>query len=468
MKWSLWLIVLVLSGCQFYSKIDKPTTSLNSSYLVEHQEGSYPIEDLFSKLNDPILTQLLQEGMQANLDLQVAVERIHQARAQYGVKKSKLWPQVEFEAEVSRLKYSAQGVETLSLFGASVAPSSSAISDLYFTAFDASWEIDLFQKILSEKSAAFHEILAIEEMSHDVYISLQAEIAITYFELRSNQQQVAILNAHRVTREETASLMRERFEAGLTTGIEVDRAEADLYDLEAELPKFETDLIQNLNRLCVLLGKMPGELNDILVTQEAQMPQDPGLMNVEIVSDLLRRRPDVRKAEQEYIRTQYLTRSAKADLFPRFSITGSFGFSSFSTSDLFDYKNMLWSIGPAVRWPIFKGWQIMCNIDKHKSIQKQAMLRYHDSVLKALEDVENSLVLYGNEQKRDISLHKSVTALTQAQDASWELYLAGLTDFNSVLDIQRRFLISEQERIASYESTLKALILIYKSLGGSF
>lgn len=176
----------------------------------------------------------------------------------------------------------------------------------------------------------------------------------------------------------------------------------------------------------------------------------------------------MRVAEQEYIRSQYLTRSAKADLFPRFSITGGFGFSSLAASDLFTHKNMLWTIGPAIRWPVFKGWELFSRIDMQKSIQKQASYKYYNTVFMALEEVENSLVMYTNQKKKDEFLVSSSFALTRAQDSTWDLYTAGLADFDAVLDVERRYLVAERTRISSYEMTLQALMLIYKSLGGYF
>lgn len=461
------LFLLLLSGCQFYSKIEQPKASVNTEYFTYDREGHYSIEEMFSRLNDPILSQLLKEGVEENLDLKMALERIQEARGQYGVKKSQLWPQIEFEAEVSRLKYSSQGIETVSLFGGTDAASSSSVTNLYFSVFDASWEIDLFQKLLSEKNAAFHEITALENYARDVYLSLQAEIAFAYFEYRSFEAQLKVLYENQNSRQDTLNLIQERFEAGLATGVEVDRSAGDLYDLEAQIPSVESEREKSLNRLCTLLGKQPGSLN-VLLEKAYPMPLDPGLFHIEIISDLLRRRPDVREAEEEYIRSQYLTRSSQADLFPRFSLTGSFGFSSFQASEFFDHKNMLWSIGPAVRWPLFKGWEILSKIDQQKAVQKRASLNYYQTVLRALEEVENALIVYHNEKLRDDALIDAVSALDQAHASTWELYTAGLSDFNAVLDVQRRYLLSERERIASYESTLKALVLIYKALGGSF
>jgi multidrug efflux system outer membrane protein len=456
------ILILFLTGCQFYSKIEAPKKEINAAYLTQDQ-GQYPIEDIFNRFKDPTLIALLKEGIKANLDLKIAVERICQAKAEYGVEKSKLWPQIDFQAEVDRLKFSSQGIDLLPGVGSIDSTNGSNITNLYFTSFDAAWEIDIFQKLSSEKKAAFHEILSLEQTAKGVFVSLQAEIASTYFALRSLQEQKQVLEEHLKSRKEIVKLINERFTVGLATGVEVDRSDALASNIEAELPRIESDLNDSLSKLCVLLGKKPKEL----ALEEGRLPKDPGLFGLDILSDLLRRRPDIAAAEEEYLRSQYKTRSAKADLFPRFSLIGSFGFSSFSASNFFTNQSSLWSIGPAVRWPIFHGWGIISNINKMKSIEKQVSLNYYLTVLKALQEVENSLVLYGNQKKRDLALEASATVLGRASDSTWELYTSGLSDFNEFLDVEKDYLQAEQNQIASNENTLKALIMLYKAIGGS-
>ena len=263
------------------------------------------------------------------------------------------------------------------------------------------------------------------------------------------------------------ALTRDRFKAGLASELDTARAEAQAANTASLIPLLEQDIQRSIHRLSILIGKEPAELESQLVAV-APIPRGVPGIPVGLPSDLLRRRPDVRQAEREVAAATARIGVATADLFPRFFLTGAAGLQSLNASDFFDAGSRFWSIGPSVRWPIFTAGRIRQNIRVQNARQEQAAIRYEQTVLTSLEEVENALVACGKEQEHHQALVESESANLRAVELADQRYRSGLEDFLNVLETQRT-LLAVQDGLARSERTEgQNLVRLYKALGGGW
>jgi NodT family efflux transporter outer membrane factor (OMF) lipoprotein len=339
--------------------------------------------------------------------------------------------------------------------------------NLFQAGFDATWELDVFGGVRRGVEAADDDIAAAEWNWRDTLVTLLSEVARNYVDCRSLQRRIAIANQNIVSQRETLNLTKTRFKAGLTGELDVVRAEAQLATTESQVPTLETSLKQVIHQLGVLLGQPPEALLAEL-SAEAPIPLVPPELPVGLPSDLLRRRPDVRRVERQLASATALIGQAMADLFPKFSLTGSFGWQSAEANKLFKARSDTWSVGPGVQWPIFEGGRIMANIEFQNAFQEEAMATYSSTVLTALRDVENALIAYSQERIRHRQLTQAVTSNRRAVVLSNELYSKGLADFLSVLVAQAAQYATEDALAQSEGFVVDNLIAIYKAIGGGW
>jgi len=461
----LWpLLVATGVGCTVGRDYRPPQVKVPATWSGAEQKGAAtrPIEIArwWAAFNDPLLDSLIDRAVRSNHDLRVAEWRIREARAARGVTAAGAWPQADTSASYSRSRTSENVLN--------VAPTSKGKEiDLFQIGFDAGWEIDVFGGVRRAVEAADADIAASEQNRRDVLVTLLAEVARNYVEARGFQQRIAIAGKNITAQQETLELTRIRLKAGLITELDVAQAEAILATTQSQVPTLETSLKQAVHRLGVLLGQDPGALLPEL-SKEAPIPGTPPEVPVGLASDLLRRRPDVRRAERELAAATARVGVATADLFPRFSLTGAFGFESVSIGDLARGASRFWSIGPTVRWPIFDAGRIRANIQVQDAREQQSLAQYEKAVLTSLEDVENALVAYGREQVRRRSLARAVDANRLAVDLANERYTRGLVDFLNVLESQRQLYTSEDQLVQSERGIVVNLVALYKALGGGW
>jgi multidrug efflux system outer membrane protein len=420
----------------------------------------------WAEFRDPILDGLVARAVEGNLDLKIAAARVREARAARGIAASAGLPQVDVGAAYSRAQRSEAVPPFKSAPGAS-SPFGPREQNAFEAGFDASWEIDVFGGVKRDKEAALAQVQAAEEGRRDVLVTLLGDVARSYLELRGTQQQLRILEKTVGSERETLELARARFEAGLATDLDVARAEGLLQATEAERPVLEQRARQALHRLGVLLGKEPGALAAELDTP-GSIPPVPPEVPATLPSELLSRRPDLRRAERELAAATARVGVARAELFPRFSIAGSFGRLSEDAGDLGSGASQFWRVIPAVRWPIFSGGRIRANIRVHDARQEQALRQYEKSILTALEEVENALSAYTRELARQDSLRAAVAANRRALDLATDRYTSGLESFLSVLDAQRGVYAAEDQLVQSQRNAAVSLVAVYKSLGGGW
>ena len=318
--------------------------------------------------------------------------------------------------------------------------------------------------------AAEHDIEAAVEDRHNVLLTLISEVARDYVDYRGFARQIEIAKENVAAQEETLAVTRRQFEAGLKTATELDvaRAQALVFSTQSQIPALETSLRQTAHAIAILLGKEPNALTQELGASRPIPSAVIPVVPIGLPSDLLRRRPDIRRAERQLAAATARIGVATADLFPKFSLTGSLGLESSKFKDIANYGSHFWSIGPSVSWPVLDFGKIRANIRVQNALQEQAMTAYESAVLIALGEVEDTLVAYGREQVRRQDLSNSVGANRRAVSLARQRYDAGLTDFLSVLDAERSLYAAQDQLIQSDRLVSTNLVALYKALGGGW
>jgi NodT family efflux transporter outer membrane factor (OMF) lipoprotein len=409
----------------------------------------------WTTLKDLTLSRLVNMAVAGNLSLKEAKARVREARARRAISKAAQFPTLDATGSASHSRSSGRtgGDRTV---------------DLYRLGFDASWELDLFGGVRRSVEAAEADLEATQEALSDALVSLLAEVALNYIDVRSFQTRISVAEANLNAQEETCNITRWRYQAGLTTQLDVEQATYNLEQTRSQLPSLRTSLEQAKNRIAVLLGERPGALDSEL-EEHKPIPVTPLEVAVGVPADVLRRRPDVRKAERELAAQTARIGVAAADLYPKFSLAGSIGLEALSTGKALDRDSFRTSsIAPGITWPIFKAGAIISNIEVQSALQEQKLIRYRATVLTALEEVENALTAYAHQQLRRKSLKEASQAARRAVGLAQDQYSSGIVDFQLVLDAQRS-LFSIEDQLAQSEREVTAnLIALYKALGGGW
>jgi NodT family efflux transporter outer membrane factor (OMF) lipoprotein len=400
--------------------------------------------------NDPALDSLIDRAIAQNLDLALASSRLRQARAARTIAVAGLWPRADASASYDRA--GTLNGDSHSLFRAGL---------------DATWELDIFGGVRRSVEAANADISSAQEDIRDVLVTLTSEVALNYLDLRGFQRQIVIAEQNLATQLDTAGLVQRRREAGFIRRLDVANAEAQVAATRSQIPRLEQSERQTIYNIALLLGLEPGALVAEL-EQEAPIPVAPAEVPVGLPSDLLRRRPDIRRAESNLHGATARVGVATADLFPRFNLTGSVASAGSTFKSLGNASNAAWTIGPGISWPIFTAGSIRANIRVQTEAQEQSAISYEQSVLNALRDVESSLVAYAREQQRRVSLREAVDANRVRVKLAQELFAGGQTDSLNVLDAQRSLFAAEDALVQSDTTVAQNLVSLYKALGGGW
>ena len=405
-------------------------------------------------LNDPILSGFMEQARTNNLDVRQAEARLRQARAQRGAAKAGLFPTIGASASASRTQSSEISGDRTT-------------SSLFENGLDASWELDLFGKNRRTVEAADATLQASQEDVNHTLVSLFAEVALNYVEVREYQLRVSLTESSLVARTETYDITRWRREAGLTTQLDEEQARMSLEQARADIPALKTSLAESQHRLAVLLGQTPGALNEILA-ESRPIPVPPPEMTLGVPADVLRQRPDVRSAERKLAAQTAQIGVAKAAQYPNFTLLGSIGLESLTLDNLYSSGARTAQAAANGVWTLFDFGRIRRNIELQTALQEETLGAYEAAVLTALEDVENALVAYANEQVRRQSLFEAAKAGQAAFDLARDQYSSGLVDFQTVLDMQRSLLTVQDQLAVSDGKITSSLIRLYKALGGGW
>lgn len=441
-------------------------------------QAAEPDPNWWRAFKDPVLDSLIQRAIAGNLSLRQAVLRIAGAREQVVQARGAGLPAVNFQGSAKRQQLGVEGMldsahvrdriqQSGSTEVSSVVDRLTDPVNLYQLGFDASWELDLFGRVRRSVEAADAQTLESVEQRNDALVSLEAEVARAYLQLRGAQTVADTMRTQIRIAEDSLQLTEDRRRNGLAPQTDVENARAQLGGLRAQLPQYESQARQAMNGLAVLLGQPPGALDAELSTP-APMPALPAAVPIGVPSSLARRRPDVRRAEASLHAATANIGVSVAQLFPDVSLTGQFGLRNTQLDYLTRWGSHFYSFGPSVSLPIFQGGRLVSNVRLSRAQQASAALDYRQTVLTALQDVENALVAYRTDQERVDGLDQTAASLQNSYDLASDSYCKGLISFIEVLDAQRQLAQARQQATQARVQTSTDLVTLYKALGGGW
>jgi len=470
----LMLCLMVMAGCAVGPDFQPPQVQVPDAWYgpttMPSEESAASVErnvaEWWKVFQDPTLTSLVERAIESNLNMKLAEARIRQAQAARRRDLSGIGPTVSATGSFRR---SSSFVTTTSPVGpgASESKTEEVISNQYEAGFDAIWELDIFGGVRRGVEAADADLQASVETHRDVMITLAAEVARNYIDLCAFQQRVAVARQNLKAQQHSAELTRQRFQAGFVSRLDVANADAQVATTSAQIPLLEASSRQAIYNLSVLLGHEPAALMQEL-SAASDIPAAPPSVPVGVPSELLRRRPDIRQAEAEIHAATARIGVATADLFPKVILSGSIGYRASDLDSWFDRISRLWSFGPAVSWQIFDASRIRSNIEVQKALEEQSVIAYQQTVLAALQEVENMLIASAKEQEHRKALAEAVAANQKAVELATELYTQGQTDFLNVLQAQRSLYVSEDALAQSTRTVSTNLVALCKALGGGW
>jgi len=409
--------------------------------------------------NDPVLNGLVDKAYQQNLTLQSAGLRILEARAQLGVAVSGLYPQLQqVGGGYTNVERSLNGL--LPVIG-------NRNHDFYQAGFDVAWELDLWGKFRRAIEASNRDIQATIAAYDDFLVSLVAEVARTYVSIRSLDQRLKLARENVRIQERTLQITEVRFRAGVVTELDVSQARALLRDTQSLIPSLEASISQAKNALSVLLGQPPGQLETVL-SEPAAIPSAPSEVAVGLPAELMRQRPDIQRAELQLAAQSARIGVVTADLYPHFVLMGSIGVESTEFSRLFNRQSGAWLAGPSFTWEIFNYGRTRNRVRTQDARFQDLLANYRNTVLRAAQEVEDSIAAYLRAQEQVTLLAESVAAAKRSTDLSLIQYRDGAVDFIRVLDSER-FLVQQQDNLtATQGNVVLNLVSLYKALGGGW
>jgi NodT family efflux transporter outer membrane factor (OMF) lipoprotein len=456
------LLFMLLSGCAAVGpNYVPPEVSVPEAWSGSSSEGAaakamdqQTLANWWTLFQDPLLTELVERAVAQNLDIKKATALVREARAKRAIARSDYLPSVNANVSASGSRTQADNGDV-------------ATNELYKAGLDASWEIDIFGGTQRSVEAADAQMEASVESLRDVLVSVTAEIALNYTDIRTYQTRLSIAERNLALQSDTYDIARWRAEAGLTTQLDVEQARYALEQTRAALPVLNTSLAQAKNRLAVLLGQNQSSFGDILSERKA-IPVAPVEVAVGVPADVLRRRPDVRQAERLLAAQTAQIGVAEAARFPSFALNGSTGMESLDLKNLFSASTWLSSIASNIGYTLFDAGRIRQNITVQTALQEQALATYESTVLNAIEEVENALIAFAGEQVRRRSLLIASQSAEEAVEMVTIQYNSGQIDFQVLLEAQRS-LLNYQDQLASSEGEITSdLIRLYKALGGGW
>ncbi|MEM0967628.1 MAG: TolC family protein [Verrucomicrobiota bacterium] len=444
-------------GCSVSTSIKQPKVTYSEVWASEAESTDRVVQEWWKQFNDPVLERLISQASMANYDLLIAQSRVREARAARGIVAADALPVIGASGSARRISTSEYTLD-----------GNDGVTDTVFAAgFDASWEIDLFGGNRSERRAADALIDAAVNDRRDVMVSVLAEVARNYIELRGSQKRLLIIQRNVDLQRKTLDLVKSRVDSGFSRELDQTRAEAQLRETQSQVPLVRAEIRAAAFRLSILAGRSPESLFEKLMTTEP-LPVEPDIVPVGLRSDLLQRRPDVRSAEANLEAALSEVDAAKKELYPKFFLTGSAGFESLTFGDLLSSAAQTWTLGSLVEWPIFRSGEIRASIRVEEARAKKAVLEFERIVLEALGEVESSLTFYGEELQARDRLKESVDAARRSVALADNLYGRGLSSFLDVLEADGRLSETEDALVQSETRTLTSLVALYKSLGGGW
>lgn len=467
---AFWLCSLLCGCTKVGPDYIRPATQVMPQWLEaeDYPQISTKAEDYrdwWRNFKDPVLDNLIQTAYRQNLPVHLAGVRVLGARAQLGATIGNLYPQTQqATGSVERNRLS----ET--------SPTSGAGPPIYFwtssAGLSASWELDFWGKYRRAIESADASLQAAVSDYDNALVSLTGEVASTYILLRTLEKRLDIARQNVEVQRQSLKIANSRWRGGTTSKRDVEQALTILESTEAEIPTLESRIRQSQNALCLLMGMPPSDLGPLL-GKNSSIPAPPPLVAVGIPADLLRRRPDIQSAEWRAAAQCAQIGVARAELFPAFSLSGTFGFQasdvgSFVLGDMFQWKSRTGVGGPSFRWNLFNYGQITNLVRLQDARFQELLLEYQNTVLKAQKEVEDSLIAFLKAQQRAQKLSGATQAAQKSLDLAVIQYREGITDFTTVLTAQQALLLHQDNLAATLGEISGNLVGVYRALGGGW
>ncbi|MEY2407822.1 MAG: outer membrane protein multidrug efflux system [Verrucomicrobiota bacterium] len=455
---ALTLVLLLGGGCAVGPDYHRPPTPEPAAFIHASAFSTGTVDTAWWRaFNDPILERLVEMASTNNYDFLRAQARLREARA--------LWIEARYDfAPTVRSENSYKN----SLASKGAQPRlqrEERHTELYRAGFDATWELDLWGRVRRNVEAARATIESVEASRDDVLVSVRAEVAANYLELRGLQAQLGVARRNATNQADTLKLAEALRDGGQGTQLDVARSRSLLNATLATVPPLESNFQKAAYRIAVLCGRSPDKLPEELNTP-APLPAGPDRLDVGNPGDLLRRRPDVRAAERSLVALTARIGVEVADLFPKVTFAGTIGLEATKLSGLAAAGGDTWGFGPHLSWAAFDLGRVRQRIRAADARAEGALALYEQTVLLALEETENSLVTLGRERARAGYLRESERAGTEALELARQRYRDGIADFLSVLDAERTLLSLQEQLVTSETRTVTSLVALYKALGG--
>lgn len=437
-------------------------TTMAQRYPNPHLPGEIPsapspdiLASWWDSLGDETLTELIALSLKNNKNLQVARARVTESRATLGINKAAILPWLDSASSWNRSKTPVNST------------GDGVPHEIYRRGIDASWEIDLFGGQRENIKAGAASLEAQYADLHAAWVSLSSEVALHYLSLRTLQERLAVAQKNLALQGETLALLQSRYKAGLTDVLALSQARQTMEQTRSMIPPIQVSIEETLNALAILIGTVPGSLEETLGQKES-LPKPDAVNLVGIPADYLRQRPDIRAAERRLVAQIARKKSAKADLRPKFFLIGSIGLESLSSGNLFSSDSYRYSFGPRISWPIFHGGAIRNNIRVQTAREEQLLAAYEQTVLSAVAEVRNALTSNARERERNVALKRGLEAVQISLKVANDKYKSGLTSFNNVIDAQRSLLAMEEQHAISEGQMTSNIVRLFKALGGGW
>ena len=414
----------------------------------------------WKKFNDPLLDSLIMSAISNNNNLQSVEANLEKSRLLYQQSKSAFYPNFSLDAQYDISKSSLNYYEETS--------SSTNRNSSYLNAgFSTVWEIDVFGKNRNNVRANKSSYFANEANYQNAIMQLCAQVATTYFNLRAYQQQLIVANQNIISEKNILDITIARYEAGLGSQLDVSQAKSVYYNTSASIPRLDAYITQCINELAILLGTYPSTLANTF-NNVSDLPSIRHIISTGIPADVIRRRPDIRQAEYLIESQAAAIGAAKADFYPKFKISGSFGYLSHDIEKFFNSESQMLQLTPSISWNIFSGMEIKKAVQMAEISLDESIYNYNNVILNAIQEVETEMSNYANALKTIEMGQQVVEQGNKTLELSIDLYKRGLGTFTNVLDAQRTVLSDQNYLVSAWNSALLALVRLYTALGGAW
>jgi multidrug efflux system outer membrane protein len=408
--------------------------------------------------DDSVLNGLEIRALESNFSLQAAMARVEQGRATARISRADFYPDVQGSVNWTRYRTSGNSPSPVPF------PVPSFLQEQYTVPFDLSYEIDVWGKVRRSFEASQQLALGAEAALHAVLLTLQADVAVAYFDLKSLDQQIALLEDAVVLRQDAVTIFEQRLNAGMGADFELQRSRAELASAEADLLAVRRSRAETFNSLAVFCGVPPSAFELEVPPEETRVPT----LAPDLPSTLLERRPDVAEAERELAARNAQIGVAKGAFFPVVSLTATGGFLSAEAQDIFNWQSRVWQLSPSIAFPIFQGGRNRANLERAKAAYEEGVALYRQQILVAFREVEDNLAALQFLEAQTRARREAARAATEAAQLSVARYQAGSVDFLGVVDSERVRLLNEQLRVVALKNQLLATVRLIKALGGGW